>query len=146
MAFSHHSEASKEISKELDIPVVALAQLNRGVEQRPDKRPMLSDLRESGSIEQDADVIMMLYRDEYYEKENSQYKGQAEVIVVKQRNGSTGTIRLAFKGQFGTFLNLAPASMDSSAPSQAMNEPEPFKDESADNVDIDKLENFAPGV
>lgn len=140
------SKTLKEISKELDIPVVALAQLNRGVEQRPDKRPMLSDLRESGSIEQDADVIMMLYRDEYYEKENSQYKGQAEVIVVKQRNGSTGTIRLAFKGQFGTFLNLAPASMDSSAPSQTMNEPEPFKDESAENVDIDKLENFAPGI
>lgn len=143
------SKTLKEISKELNIPVIALAQLNRGVEARTDKRPMLSDLRESGSIEQDADVIMMLYRDDYYEKENSQYKGQAEVIITKQRNGSTGTVRLAFKGQFGTFLNLAPSSLSATDPSAGNNmrsEPEPFKDESGGDVSIDKLENFAPGV
>lgn len=141
------SKTLKEISKELDVPVIALAQLNRGVEARTDKRPMLSDLRESGSIEQDADVIMMLYRDEYYEKENSQYKGQAEVIVTKQRNGSTGTVRLAFKGHLGTFLNLAPQSLQGAEPGMPTpSEPEPFKDESSSDVSIDKLENFAPGV
>ncbi|MFK8137357.1 MAG: replicative DNA helicase [Bdellovibrionales bacterium] len=138
------SKTLKEISKEMNIPVVALAQLNRGVESRTDKRPMLSDLRESGSIEQDADIIMMLYRDEYYEKENSQYKGQAEVIVTKQRNGSTGTVRLAFKGQYGTFLNLAPASMDTGAPPPEA-PPEEFKDESGE-VSVQDLDNFAPGL
>ena len=139
------SKTLKEISKEMDIPVIALAQLNRGVESRTDKRPMLSDLRESGSIEQDADVIMMLYRDDYYEKENSQYKGQAEVIIAKQRNGSTGTVRLAFKGQFGTFLNLAPSSMVEPG-DHSSKEAAPYRDESSSPVDLEKLENFAPGV
>ena len=98
---------------------------------------MLSDLRESGSIEQDADIIMMLYRDEYYEKENSEYKGQAEVIIAKHRNGPTGAVRLAFKANIGTFIDLAPASFD---PPPEFSEPEkkPFR--------RGPPKNFAPGV
>ncbi len=109
-AVSEISKMLKKIAKELDVAILALSQLNRSVESRSSKRPMLSDLRESGSIEQDADVIMMIYREDYYEKENTSNSGVAEIIVSKQRNGPTGKISLAWVPEFGTFANLAPKS------------------------------------
>jgi replicative DNA helicase len=101
------SQGLKALAKELDVCVVALSQLNRGVEARDNKRPRLSDLRESGSIEQDADVIMFIYRDDYYNKENSPEPGVAEVLIEKQRNGATGRVKLAFQGIYTRFENLA---------------------------------------
>ena len=102
---SEISRSIKALAKEMGCPIIALSQLSRAPEQRTDHRPMLSDLRESGSIEQDADLVMFLYRDEYYNKETEE-KNVAECIVAKQRNGPVGTVKMAFFGQLSKFGNL----------------------------------------
>ena len=103
---SEISRSLKILAKELDVPVIALSQLSRAAEQRPDHRPMLSDLRESGAIEQDADIVMFLYRDDYY-NQDSEKKNIAEVIIAKHRGGSTGTVELLWLGNYTKFVNIA---------------------------------------
>jgi len=104
---SQISRQLKVLARDLDVPILALSQLSRAVEQRHDKRPILSDLRESGSIEQDADLVFFVYRDEYYNGEESEAQGVAEVILGKHRNGPTGTVKLSFLKRFAKFADLA---------------------------------------
>ena len=106
---SQISRSLKVLARDLDVPIIALSQLSRAVEQRHDKRPILSDLRESGSIEQDADLVMFVYRDEYYNPEDTESAGIAEVILSKHRNGATGTEKLAFQKRYAKFADLAAA-------------------------------------
>jgi replicative DNA helicase len=102
------SRSLKLLAKELEVPVVALSQLNRGPEQRTDKKPMLSDLRESGSIEQDSDVVILLHREDVYERESPR-AGEADLIVAKHRNGPVATVTVAFQGHYSRFVEMAPS-------------------------------------
>lgn len=112
---SEISRSLKALAREMEVPVIALSQLSRGVEQRQDKRPMMSDIRESGSIEQDADIVAFLYREDYYDKE-TENKNIIEIIIAKQRNGPTGTIQLAFAKEYNKFVNLERRYDDAAIP------------------------------
>jgi replicative DNA helicase len=117
------SRGLKSLGRELNIPIIAMAQLNRMPEGRSDKRPLMSDLRESGAIEQDADVILLIHREEYYHPDKDEHKGLAELIIAKQRNGPTGTVQLQFNKKFTRFSNL---SHGAEAPYHTSREPAPF--------------------
>ena len=109
------SRQLKMLARELDVPVIALSQLSRSVEQRPNKRPMMSDLRESGAIEQDADIVTFIYREGYYkasEGKEEEDNGLTEIIIAKHRNGATGEVNLAFEKNFSRFSDLAPIGPD----------------------------------
>jgi len=103
---SEFSRQLKLLAKELDVPIVAVAQLNRGPEQRADKRPQLADLRESGAIEQDSDMVVLLHREDAYERESPR-AGEADLIVAKHRNGPTATVTVAFQGHYSRFVDMA---------------------------------------
>ena len=103
---SEMSRSLKLLAKEIDVPVIAISQLNRGPEQRTDKKPMLSDLRESGSIEQDSDMVILLHREDAYERESPR-AGEADLIVAKHRNGPTATVTVAFQGHYSRFVDMA---------------------------------------
>lgn len=146
-AVSEISKTLKSIAKELNVPVVALAQLNRAVEGRAEKKPMLSDLRESGSIEQDADVIMMLYREGYYERGDNDKADHAQVIIAKQRNGPTGEIDLRWEARWGRFVDADP-TQKSLGPQPPPPRP-PTQFGGGDNTGSgysQKPKNFAPSV
>jgi replicative DNA helicase len=106
---SQISRALKVLARDLEVPILAMSQLSRAVEQRHDKRPILSDLRESGSLEQDSDLVFFVYRDEYYMGDESEQQGIAEVILAKHRNGPTGTVKLSFLRRYAKFADLAAA-------------------------------------
>jgi replicative DNA helicase len=104
---SQISRALKVLARELEVPILAMSQLSRAVEQRHDKKPILSDLRESGQIEQDADLVMFIYRDEYYNKDESEDQGLADLLIAKHRNGGLGDVTLTFRKEYPKFLNYA---------------------------------------
>jgi len=114
---SEISRSLKALARELNVPIIALSQLSRSVESRQDKRPMMSDIRESGSIEQDADIVAFLYRDDYYDKE-SEKKNIIEIIIAKQRNGPVGTVELAFIKEYNKFVNLERVHKENEMPAR----------------------------